>query len=170
MKARKIARNRRKMDEKGVSPVIGVILMVAATIVIAAVVLGMLGGFKAPTTTPVASISAENYVETSEKDIIINHNGGDTLKANDFEISVVEVGNASNYIKIGENFKAGDSIFVKSTTTNTTTAGNVTYYSSNNTICGGDPLTDGKKYNVKIKHISSNTVLLDTVVTVRGSP
>jgi len=48
MNARKIVRNRRKMDEKGVSPVIGVILMVAATIVIAAVVMGMLGGFGPP--------------------------------------------------------------------------------------------------------------------------
>jgi len=143
--------------------------MVAATIVIAAVVMGMLGGFKAPTTTPVASISAENYVETPEADIIINHNGGDTLKANDFQISVVKVGNAPVYKTIADNFQAGDSIFVESTTTNTTTTGNVTYYSGNNTICGGDPLTDGEKYNVKIKHISSNTVLLDTVVTVRGS-
>ena len=152
------------MDEKGVSPVIGVILMVAATIVIAAVVLGMLGGFKAPTTTPVASISAENYVETSSSDIIINHNGGDTLKASDFQISVVRVGNPPEYRTINESFKAGDSIFVNSTTT-----GSATYYDGNNTICGGDSLTNGEKYNVKIMHISSNTVLLDTVVTVRGS-
>jgi len=168
MKARKIVRNRRKMDERGVSPVIGVILMVAATIVIAAVVMGMLGGFKAPTTTPVVSISAENYVETPDPDIIINHNGGDTLKANDFQISVVEVGDAPVYKTITENFQAGDSIFVKTTTTNTT--GNLIYNSNTNTISGGDSsLTNGEKYNVKIKHISSNTVLLDTVVTVRGS-
>ena len=58
MKARKIVRNRRKMDEKGVSPVIGVILMVAATIVIAAVVMGMLGGFKAPASSKAVAISA----------------------------------------------------------------------------------------------------------------
>ena len=149
------------MDEKGVSPVIGVILMVAATIVIAAVVMGMLGGFKAPTTTPVVSISAENYVETPEADIIIKHNGGDTLKANDFEISVVKVGNAPIYTPITDDFEAGDSIFVESTTT-----GN-NY--NNSKITGGTSLTNGEKYNVKIKHISSNTVLLDTVVTVRGS-
>ena len=58
MKARKIVRNRRKMDEKGVSPVIGVILMVAATIVIAAVVLGMLGGFGPPKKTYMVTASA----------------------------------------------------------------------------------------------------------------
>ncbi len=36
------------MNRKAVSPVIGVILMVAATIVIAAIVMGYLGGFKPP--------------------------------------------------------------------------------------------------------------------------
>jgi len=64
MKARKIVRNRRKMDEKGVSPVIGVILMVAATIVIAAVVMGMLGGFKAPASSKAVAISASRVNDT----------------------------------------------------------------------------------------------------------
>jgi len=41
-----------------VSPVIGVILMVAATIVIAAVVIGMLGGFGAPKAQYLVSASA----------------------------------------------------------------------------------------------------------------
>ena len=58
MNARKIVRNRRKMDEKGVSPVIGVILMVAATIVVAAVVLGMLGGFNPPKKTYSVAVTA----------------------------------------------------------------------------------------------------------------
>jgi len=64
MKARKIVRNRRKMDKKGVSPVIGVILMVAATIVIAAVVMGMLGGFKAPASSKTVAISASRVNNT----------------------------------------------------------------------------------------------------------
>ena len=64
MKARKIVRNRRKMGERGVSPVIGVILMVAATIVIAAVVMGMLGGFKAPASSKTVAISASRVNDT----------------------------------------------------------------------------------------------------------
>jgi len=48
----------KKMDRKGVSPVIGVILMVAATIVVAAVVLGMLGGFGPPKKSYSVSVSA----------------------------------------------------------------------------------------------------------------
>ena len=41
-------RSSRSRSKRGVSPVIGVILMVAATIVIAGVVMAMLGGFSAP--------------------------------------------------------------------------------------------------------------------------
>ena len=60
------------MDGKGVSPVIGVILMVAATIVIAAVVLAMLGGFTPPKRTYTISLTA-----TQEgNDIIVTYNGG----------------------------------------------------------------------------------------------
>jgi len=58
------------MDEKGVSPVIGVILMVAATIVIAAVVMGMLGGFKPPTPSKSVGVSATR-IDTTRVDFTI---------------------------------------------------------------------------------------------------
>jgi len=51
----RVSKDRRK---KGVSPVIGVILMVAATIVIAAVVLAMLGGFGPPKRTYTVGVTA----------------------------------------------------------------------------------------------------------------
>jgi len=156
-------RSSRGRSKRGVSPVIGVILMVAATIVIAGVVMAMLGGFKTPTTTPAVSLSAENYVETSKKDIVIKHNGGDTLKSNDYAISVVEVGDPENYTDISDDFAVGNSIFVESCT-----IGSCSYDNTNRTITGGTPFTSGNDYSVKVKHISSNTILLDTVVTVRG--
>ena len=61
------------MDKKGVSPVIGVILMVAATIVIAAVVLGMLGGFGPPKKTYVVAVSASR---TAEGKVTVTFEGG----------------------------------------------------------------------------------------------
>jgi len=61
------------MDEKGVSPVIGVILMVAATIVIAAVVMGMLGGFGPPKKLYAVTASAS---ENATGYIYIVYNGG----------------------------------------------------------------------------------------------
>ena len=69
------------MDEKGVSPVIGVILMVAATIVIAAVVMAMLGGFGPPKRQYTVTASAvESGSDTDGDDavpeIIITYTGG----------------------------------------------------------------------------------------------
>ena len=61
------------MDEKGVSPVIGVILMVAATIVIAAVVMGMLGGFNPPRRTYNVIASAS---ENATGWIAVTYQGG----------------------------------------------------------------------------------------------
>jgi len=71
---------RRKMDKKGVSPVIGVILMVAATIVIAAVVIAMLGGFSAPKSQYlVTATAAERMVNasgTQTPTIFVTYQGG----------------------------------------------------------------------------------------------
>jgi flagellin-like protein len=57
-------------DKRGVSPVIGVILMVAATIVIAGVVMAMLGGFKAPTPAKTVGVSTSR-INSSYVDITI---------------------------------------------------------------------------------------------------
>ena len=57
-------RSSRSRSKRGVSPVIGVILMVAATIVIAGVVMGMLGGFKAPGVSKTVGISTSRINET----------------------------------------------------------------------------------------------------------
>ncbi|MHC1610956.1 MAG: type IV pilin [Candidatus Methanospirareceae archaeon] len=62
-RARSLRQVRRRQN-KGVSPVIGVILMVAATIVIASVVMGMLGGFGPPTPTKAVAISTSRINAT----------------------------------------------------------------------------------------------------------
>ena len=93
MKARKIVRNRRKMDEKGVSPVIGVILMVAATIVVAAVVMGMLGGFSPPKKTYAVGASASRINSSA---ISITYLGGpDQASVDTKAYSYVIISNAS---------------------------------------------------------------------------
>ena len=118
MKARKIARNRRKMDEKGVSPVIGVILMVAATIVIAAVVLGMLGGFGPPKKTYVVAVSASR---TAGGNVTVTFEGGpDASLVTGFSgtITNISTGNSEN---INLNTNVG-STFVSSNTYKTNDA------------------------------------------------
>lgn len=60
----------KKIDKKGVSPVIGVILMVAATIVISGVVIAMLGGFQAPTPAKTIGVSTSR-IDADTVDITI---------------------------------------------------------------------------------------------------
>lgn len=75
---------RNKLDDRGVSPVIGVILMVAITVILAAVigsfVLGIGGDVEE---TPQASLSLEN----DSGNLTIAHEGGDTLDEDDINIS-----------------------------------------------------------------------------------
>jgi len=67
-----------RKDKKGVSPVIGVILMVAATIVIAAVVIAMLGGFGAPERAPLATFRVVDC-SVGGSGIVLEHTGGDGI-------------------------------------------------------------------------------------------
>ena len=78
-------------NERAVSPVIGVILMVAITVVLAAVigtfVLGL--GDDLSESQPAANldVSADGV---NDGDITIEHTGGDTLRLSEFEIQVLD--------------------------------------------------------------------------------
>lgn len=92
-------------DDRGVSPVIGVILMVAITVILAAVigtfVLGL--GQDVSQTAPQASISFENATGTGN--ITISHEGGDTLSAE------TEVTAGGDYVStLGSELGPGESI------------------------------------------------------------
>jgi flagellin-like protein len=169
-------------NEDAVSPVIGVILMVAITVILAAVIAAFvfnLGGSqeKAPT----ASIVAANNPDTQTPDIKISQKGGDLLKAGDWKISVVPVGEAPQYnsSKSGEgDFGVGSLILVNATTTSTcgfnhynTAIDNEATNTSTAFIaeCGvsGTRLAVNQKYDVKLVHVPSNAMLIDTVVEVR---
>jgi len=95
-------------NEDAVSPVIGVILMVAITVILAAVIAAFvfnLGGSqeKAPT----ASIVAANNPEGSAS-MKITHKGGDLLKAGDYKLSVVNASDGSSPAYVSSNTTSGD--------------------------------------------------------------
>ncbi|MFC7187858.1 type IV pilin N-terminal domain-containing protein [Halorubrum yunnanense] len=73
-------------DDRAVSPVIGVILMVAITVILAAVigtfVLGL--GDSLGDSQPTASIGIEAGSETGE--VVISHNGGDALTGSELDV------------------------------------------------------------------------------------
>ena len=71
-------------DESGVSPVIGVILMVAITVILAAVIgTFVLGLGDSLNQAPQAQLDAE-YDGTN---VVLNHNGGDSLSAGDLTVT-----------------------------------------------------------------------------------
>jgi len=78
----------RRMDEKGVSPVIGVILMVAITVILAAVIASFVFSISPPTAkAPNVGLRALGGDEM----IIIEHIGGEPLNCNDVTVYVDNV-------------------------------------------------------------------------------
>jgi len=157
-------------DEEAVSPVIGVILMVAITVILAAViaafVFGMGGNLsEAP---PSVSLVASSNSATSGEDIIVKHVGGDMLTGSDWKVSVVAAGNNTAYVTSdsADDFSVGGQLIIENreTVLTTSNAFSATWKYDSAT---GDLLVKGDKYDVKVVHIPSNSMVLDTVVVVR---
>jgi len=77
-------------EERGVSPVIGVILMVAITVILAAVigtfVLGL--GDQVSQTAPQATFSVEDFSQGSEDKLTLRHGGGDDIVSDETNIQI----------------------------------------------------------------------------------
>jgi flagellin-like protein len=159
-------------NEDAVSPVIGVILMVAITVILAAVIAAFvfnLGGSqeKAPT----ASIVAANNPEGGY-DMKITHKGGDLLKAGDYKLSVVNAsdGSAPSFVastSTSGDFSVGQQIAVNRTTSGCAPGTCELNSSSLNVTIPANNFATVTKYDVKLVHIPSNAMLVDTVVEVR---
>jgi flagellin-like protein len=157
-------------NEEGVSPVIGVILMVAITVILAAViaafVFGMGGSLnEAP---PSVSLTAASNGATSGEDIIIEHSGGEALAGSEWKVSVVGAGSNTAYVfsDSADDFTVGDQLIIENhetVTTSSYTFSTTWKYDSSS----GSAFVKGNKYDVKIVHIPSNSLVLDTVVVIR---
>ena len=92
-------------DERAVSPVIGVILMVAITVILAAVIGAFVLGIGGDTeSTPQASITLDNTTDTVE----IRHRGGDTLLQDEF---ILNAGSETNTTPFGQDrLSAGQTV------------------------------------------------------------
>lgn len=154
-------------DETAVSPVIGTILMVAITVILAAViaVFGFgFGGFDSK--GPSASIALSNVPETiGIYDMKITHKAGDRLKANDWKISIVPAGQSPVYQASSSDFQVGDQIL-----TTILTNGDGIYTVNNRTIeKTGTPsnFVPDIRYEVKIIVFPYKTMVIDAVVVLR---
>ena len=121
--------------------------MVAATIVVAAVVMAMIGGFTPPTATPPSASITVQVVNDSCFKLV--HTGGDTLLANEWQIAVCKAGGTPVYATVNKSFGVGDAFYVCNVTTNT-------IYNDLNTT-SGDP---SGTYEVYIKHLPTNSLIM----------
>ena len=141
-------------DQRGVSPIIGVILMVAITVVMGAVIAGFAYGYLGTTSkAPNVGLSVIDD-PTDQASLLVKHNGGESVSANAWKCSVTAG-------------KESTASFTSQTET-----GNVSI--STGSVLDVDYITnDGSTaiaagwYHVVAVHIGSDTILLDTNVLVR---
>ena len=138
-------------DDRAVSPVIGVILMVAITVILAAVigtfVLGL--GDSLGDSQPTAQIDADiSVVNNSTASLSIEHNGGDSIDTDALRVIVTDSADttADNSSVFPSRFSVGDTSSADITTTGT-----------------GD-----EEVRIRIIHKPSDSVLVDRSVEVAG--
>lgn len=157
-----------KEDEEAVSPVIGVILMVAVTVILSTVIAAIAFGFSSDRSNgrPTSAIIAENVPETiGAIDLRLQHKGGDNLAGGDWELSIVPAGESPVYHQSSSDFVVGDQIITSKLTTGT---GNYIVTNTSVTTDGtAGNMTAGRKYDVKIIVYPFKALVLDTVVEVR---
>ena len=141
-------------DQRGVSPVIGVILMVAITVVMGAVVAGFAYGYLG--NTPKAPNLALSVIDdpTDQVSVLVKHNGGENIGANEWKASLT-AGKESS-----ANFTSQTETGAVPISTGTTL--DVDYVTTD----GSTNVTTGWYHFVAV-HVGSDAILLDTNVLVR---
>ncbi|MDZ5812732.1 type IV pilin N-terminal domain-containing protein [Halorubrum sp. AD140] len=135
-------------DDRAVSPVIGVILMVAITVILAAVigtfVLGL--GDSLGDSQPSAQISVDVSDDAGNGTFEFSHDGGDPIESGDLELRIGDGSDElSNSSQFSDRFSVGDTV-------SGTFSGD-----------GGDGPSD---IRVRLIHTPSESVILDRTVEV----
>ncbi|WP_080505241.1 type IV pilin [Halorubrum aethiopicum] len=135
-----------KTDDRAVSPVIGVILMVAITVILAAVigtfVLGL--GDSLGDSQPTAQLDVS--IDEANNQTIIEHAGGDSIDSDSLRVIVTSDGNAEGNDTITQRLSVGDRI---SSATGT-----------------GQTVSSGEEVRVRIIHQPSDSILADRTFEV----
>ena len=163
-------------SDRGVSPVIGVILMVAITVILAAVigtfVLGLGDSLnQAPQSTLDASDASDeaNVTAGSTKNLLeISHNGGDALGDGDYRVTVTPPGGSSLDVHNGTNADPTVNFGSDNTVELSSDPGEFSVGSTMTVVVGS---TAGEydfagDWQVRIIHGPSESILLDQTVTV----
>lgn len=156
-----------RQNEEAVSPVIGVILMVAITVILAAVIAAFVFGMGTPVATPQASIIGKG-VNGSTAYINLTSNGGDTLIGSDIQIRVSNKAGATSLTATTSDFMsttlAGTSTKFGWTATATLAPGNTLSLSTN--VSQTAIISGSSVVNVKLFHVPSGRFIADIDVTI----
>ena len=139
--------------QRGVSPVIGVILMVAITVVMGAVIAGFVYGYLG--TTSKAPNVALSVIDdpTDQASILIKHTGGESVGADEWKCSVT-AGKESS-----ANFTSQTETGAVAISTGTTL--DVDYITNDGTTA-----ISAGWYHIVAVHVGSDAILLDINVLV----
>lgn len=148
-----------KKDD-AVSPVIGVILMVAITVILAAVIAAFVFGMGSPETAPQASIKGSTDTVGSYSVIKVEHQGGDAITLVSSNTKVTVDGTEIDYYNTtsSDKFEAGETIYLVKDSSGGYTIGNSSATSGNATA---NLASSGATVNVKFIDVNSQQLIGD---------
>lgn len=147
------------ISEEGMSPVMGAILMVAITLILAAVIAAFVFGFGTPEPTPVASVQGRDAINN----ITLQHTGGDVIDLTRTSLIVIQRNNILKYTKINKSgavFGPGDVLEINTSVANGILLNGVTCADNGVTNNGYFTLEPGE-VTVTLIDISSGQILTD---------
>jgi len=149
-------------EEGAVSPVIGVILMVAITVILAAVIAAFVFGMGPPEQAPQASLRASATTMDGEAAIKLEHQGGDSVYLDATHTKLLLDGEAINVVLADADtdaLDAGESVYIFNE------SGIIYLDIPSNTTTADDPITStGTTMNVKIVDVGSQQMIADLKV------
>lgn len=155
-----------RLNDYAVSPVIGAILMVVITVMLATVIAAIVMSFTSDTSgRPICAIIVQNVKDTNGVDFRIMHSGGDRLVSGQWKLSIVPAGNPPVYRDSSMDFNVGDQIITYNLTSGT----------GNYTVTNNEVYTDGtvgklisnEKYEVMMIVYPYKAMVLDTIILAR---
>ena len=153
-------------EEDAVSPVIGVILMVAITVILAAVIAAFVFGMGPPEQAPQAALRGSSATQNSENVVKLEHQGGDAVIFTSAKTKVSIAGNSTTEgaITLNTSMTTADSRLE---------AGEVLYLYYTGSALGLDTSTiaaaaagspigvSGETINVKVIDVTSQQMVAD---------
>jgi len=154
-------------NEDAASQVLNILLIIVMIVTLAGITVAFVFGIGGPVVKgPTASILVKNNPEsTGIIDMKIVHAGGDSIKAGDWKLSIVEAGDPPSFQIANTDFRVGDQIVTTNLTdgTGTYTITNTAVYTTGT----ADTLKSGIKYNVQIIIYPFKTLTVDTIIILK---